>query len=149
MNMMVSRSFARFYVIPAAVLLGPFLVACSPKPTLSDTQNTSADDSIIDLKEGASGEHKADQKGGKKLTELSGQATLPYEKSVEVATVPEHAKVFVGRFHAQVTCDDSFIQCKEGEAEFILNLLPMARYIEALFNLAKCLRRKTKRLNIS
>lgn len=124
MNMMVSRSFARFYVIPAATLLGSFLVACSPKPTLNDTQNMSADDSIIDLKEGASAEPKADQQDGKKLTELSGQATLPYDNSAEVAPVPEHAKVFIGRFHAQVSCDDSFIQCKEGEAEFILNLLP-------------------------
>ncbi len=37
---------------------------------------------------------------------------------IKSAPVPEHAKIFIGRFHAKVKCDDSLFHAQEGNAEF-------------------------------
>ena len=64
---------------------------------------------------------------GHKLTEVAGQATLPKQNSSNVAVVDQlntYELQFVGRYHTQMACEDSFVDCKQGDAEYILNLLP-------------------------
>lgn len=38
--------------------------------------------------------------------------------------VPAYARNFIGRYHANIPCEDDFVACEKGTAEFILNLLP-------------------------
>lgn len=60
----------------------------------------------------------------KSLTQVAGQATVPVEADLNPATVPEDAKVFIGRYHTEIDCDGRFAPCTEGKAEFILTLMP-------------------------
>jgi len=61
------------------------------------------------------------------LTEVAGQATLPtinkFVPSDEIDKIPTKAEAFVGRYHAQIDCEDPFAMCNKGNAEFIINLL--------------------------
>ena len=65
---------------------------------------------------------------GKKLTEVAGQATLPASihptDAAHAAKVSEQAEKFVGRYYAEISCEDRFVMCDRGKAEFIINLLP-------------------------
>lgn len=61
---------------------------------------------------------------GKKLTELSGQASMPSEVASTLHTDSVNKKIssYVGRYHVQISCQDAFVQCSEGAAEYILTL---------------------------
>lgn len=62
---------------------------------------------------------------GKRLTEVAGQATIPTVEQKKVENIiPKIAEPFVGRYKTIVSCDDPIVFCKEGTADFILNLLP-------------------------
>ncbi len=64
---------------------------------------------------------------GRKLTDVAGQATLPKQNlSNRVVTdqLNAYELQFVGRYHTEMACEDSFVDCKQGNAEYILNLLP-------------------------
>ncbi len=63
---------------------------------------------------------------GKKLTEVAGQATLPVAtKAIEETphTIPQSAEPYVGRYQTVIRCDDPFVACEKGTADFIVNLL--------------------------
>lgn len=51
----------------------------------------------------------------------SNQAAL--KGSEDVKTVSEFLKRFVGRYHVEISCNDPIVNCTDGDAEFILNLL--------------------------
>lgn len=59
----------------------------------------------------------------KKLLEAASKTNLPMPIPDHVAPVPDYAIDFVGRYYANVDCNDGFAPCKEGTAEFILTLL--------------------------
>lgn len=62
---------------------------------------------------------------GKKLSDVAGQATLPEAQHPPSNTfeLSEEALRYVGRYHTQMSCEDSFIVCDQGNAEYILTLL--------------------------
>lgn len=98
-------------------------LGCEPPP---EPQNHSASQpvSAADANEHIALEKQVEAQGGK-LTDVAGQATLNADQpKLKNIIVPEYAKVFIGRFHASIPCDDGFIPCKQGTAEYILNLLP-------------------------
>ena len=47
----------------------------------------------------------------------------PAEPLPRLATLPEQAQAFVGRYVAHVSCQDAFIPCEQGSADYILTLL--------------------------
>lgn len=59
------------------------------------------------------------------LAEIAGQATAPaFEKVLTSLTVEHEAEPYVGRYHVSVSCQDPFVSCDNGSADFVLNLLP-------------------------
>lgn len=143
MKMRSSQSLRSLYLMPAvSVWLGLSITACSPSQSPKMTEKNSTARSTEENQEVTSAPI-VKENSGKKLTELSGQATLPYDNSIAPQPVPEHAKKFIGRFHAYVKCDDSFIPCKEGEAEFILNLLPDGTVHRSIVQFGKVFAEKT------
>lgn len=59
------------------------------------------------------------------LADVAGQATAPSsEKSLTHLSVEHAAQPYVGRYHVSVSCQDPLVSCKNGSADFILNLLP-------------------------
>ncbi|MBE9402028.1 hypothetical protein IQR32_11910 [Acinetobacter albensis] len=58
----------------------------------------------------------------KTLIEIAGQATLPAMTHARKSPIKAYEKPFVGRYHAHIPCDDNFVPCTAGTAEYILNL---------------------------
>ena len=58
----------------------------------------------------------------KTLIEIAGQATLPAMTHARKSPIKPYEKPFVGRYHAHIPCDDHFVPCTAGTAEYILNL---------------------------
>ena len=58
----------------------------------------------------------------KTLIEIAGQATLPAMTHARKSPIKSYEKPFVGRYHAHIPCDDNFVPCAAGTAEYILNL---------------------------
>ena len=58
----------------------------------------------------------------KTLIEIAGQATLPAMIHARKSPIKPYEKPFVGRYHAHIPCDDHFVPCTAGTAEYILNL---------------------------
>ena len=58
----------------------------------------------------------------KTLIEIAGQATLPAMTHARKSPIKSYEKPFVGRYHAHIPCDDNFVPCTAGTAEYILNL---------------------------
>ena len=58
----------------------------------------------------------------KTLIEIAGQATLPAMTHARKSPIKAYEKPFVGRYHAHIPCDDHFVPCTAGTAEYILNL---------------------------
>lgn len=58
----------------------------------------------------------------KTLIEIAGQATLPAMTHARKSPIKPYEKPFVGRYHAHIPCDDNFVPCAAGTAEYILNL---------------------------
>lgn len=58
----------------------------------------------------------------KTLIEIAGQATLPATTHARKSPIKPYEKPFVGRYHAHIPCDDNFVPCTAGTAEYILNL---------------------------
>lgn len=58
----------------------------------------------------------------KTLIEIAGQATLPAMTHARKSPIKAYEKPFVGRYHAHIPCDDNFVPCAAGTAEYILNL---------------------------
>lgn len=68
---------------------------------------------------------------GRKLTEVAGQATLPItadadddHSASQVATISAKAESLIGRYSVTINCKDRFALCDQGNAQFIINLLP-------------------------
>lgn len=63
---------------------------------------------------------------GRKLTEVAGKPTMPSADKLHATAhdVPENAVQYIGRYRVEISCDDPFVECDKGNAEFILNLLP-------------------------
>ena len=63
----------------------------------------------------------------KSLTDVAGQATLPYSTAQKNHLAPpsEADLIYVGRYHGRIPCTDPFAGCAQGEteAEYIVNLL--------------------------
>lgn len=60
---------------------------------------------------------------GHKLSEIAGQASLPQHSAGGTSQVTAYEQQFVGRYHTQMSCADSFVDCQQGNAEYVLNLL--------------------------
>lgn len=62
---------------------------------------------------------------GKKLSAVAGQATLPeaQHQPSNKLELSEEALRYVGRYHTQMSCEDSSIVCDQSHAEYILTLL--------------------------
>lgn len=58
----------------------------------------------------------------KTLTEIAGRATFPTTAHNRTLAIEAYEKPFVGRYHARISCNDNFVPCTEGTAEYILNL---------------------------
>lgn len=58
----------------------------------------------------------------KKLTDIAGQSVILEDVAVPNSALKAHERAFVGRYHVSIPCDDDFVPCTEGMAEYILNL---------------------------
>lgn len=106
-----------------ALCAGGLLAGCSQPPESAEAQKAPASDAASAVKVSEAPVSEA-AVHGQRLTEVAGQATLATQQPNLDNPLPEQAKVYAGRYHASIPCDDGFIPCKEGTAEFILNLLP-------------------------
>ena len=106
-----------------ALCAGGLLAGCSQPPESADPNQAPASEAASTAKVSAAPVSEA-AAHGQSLSEVAGQATLATQQLSLDNTLPEQAKVYVGRYLASIPCDDGFIPCKEGTAEFILNLLP-------------------------
>lgn len=105
------------------VICGLQLLGCQPKshsdaehePVAQSNEKTLANANLAD---------EESPERGTKLTEVAGRATLPKEDSPIKEEIPPYAQEFAGRYHAMISCDEHFVPCSKGEAEYILNLLP-------------------------
>ncbi|MEQ1388771.1 hypothetical protein ABLT88_04555 [Acinetobacter radioresistens] len=61
---------------------------------------------------------------GRKLTEVAGRASLPVLQNEQNEEVRSTNLQYAGRYYTQVPCQDAFVNCGKGRAEYILNLLP-------------------------
>ncbi|MCJ0829179.1 hypothetical protein MN869_12070 [Acinetobacter sp. NIPH1876] len=72
-------------------------------------------------------EQLASDAQGVSLTQVAGQATLPYsaDRKHNLSKPSEADLVYAGRYHARIPCSDAFAGCvnNEKEAEYILNLM--------------------------
>ena len=71
-------------------------------------------------------QHTTMEGQGRKLTDIAGRATLPppEKNSLKKLKLSAQAQQLVGRYRVVIHCDDPFAQCDQGNAEFVLNLLP-------------------------
>ncbi|WP_425915987.1 hypothetical protein [Acinetobacter sp. TSRC1-2] len=56
------------------------------------------------------------------LTQVAGRATIPEDTETKTSSIQAYEKPFIGRYHAKILCNDGFMPCTEGTAEYILNL---------------------------
>ena len=63
---------------------------------------------------------------GYKLKDLAGQTHLPryYIDEREQLRLSREALAYTGRYKVVMNCEDEFVACEQGTADFILNLLP-------------------------
>lgn len=98
-----------------SLILGAFIVfalgACSDDMSNKANQNVAATST-------------SNPEDGVKLRDVAGQATLPATATNEVKVVKVLDRRYAGRYHTQMSCYDLFAKCKDGNAEFIINLLP-------------------------
>lgn len=102
------------------------LAACDSQDSIDQEQSTNSQNSLSKVEQ-ASPSPRVNT--AKSLTEVAGQATLPVAselKDVDQHTeqLPTKAESFVGRYYTQISCEDRFVHCAKGNAEFIVNLLP-------------------------
>ena len=108
-----------------AFCTGSLLAGCEPQPMPAESENSTAAQPVSAASANAHiAAAKQAEEQGKKLTEVAGQATMRNDPSPQSSALPKNAQEFIGRFHAIIPCDDGFIPCQQGTAEFILNLLP-------------------------
>lgn len=113
-----------FRILSMSICLG--LVACDSQ---SSTDQEHAADSQNSLSKVEQDSPSQRVNTAKSLTEVAGQATLPAASELkntnqQTQPLPAKAESFVGRYHAQISCTDHFVNCEKGNAEFIINLLP-------------------------
>nr|WP_168381723.1 hypothetical protein [Acinetobacter indicus] len=60
----------------------------------------------------------------KRLSEVAGQPVFPSAEDADKAVVPEAALAYVGRYQVKISCEDAYVKCETGTADFILTLLP-------------------------
>ena len=102
------------------------LVACDSQHSIEQEQAADSQNSLSKVEQDTPTQPA---NAAKSLTEVAGQATLPAASELKnldqkTHTLPAKAESFVGRYHTQISCEDRFVNCKKGNAEFIINLLP-------------------------
>ena len=86
--------------------------------------NTNVQSPVVeDKSSSAKKEHITEELKAKKLTDVAGQAVVPVMQESEKSFVPSEAQSYIGRYKVTISCDDAFVSCNEGTAEFIINLL--------------------------
>jgi hypothetical protein len=65
----------------------------------------------------------AQQVEGQKLRQIASEVVLPVRSRVSNGKVPEQARPYVGRYKFAMRCEDPFVDCEQGTAEFIISLL--------------------------
>lgn len=103
------------------ICMVPFLIvgitACDQDHSESMVNNT---------KETFQGASKDDYEPvtGRKLTDVAGQAAIPVGSEESIGqVVTDNALPYVGRYHVVVSCQDPIVFCKDGTADFVMNLL--------------------------
>ena len=74
---------------------------------------------------------------GKRLTDVAGRATLQDGSEYAPRTLDISEQRFIGRYRTQIQCDGYFFPCKEGSADFILNILPDGTVHRSVVRLGK------------
>ena len=114
--------------VSVGVLLSLGLSACDshhPEPMKQQAQtqpSRNASEVLADEQEPVASDTQ-----GVSLTQVAGQATLPYsaDRKHNLSQPSEADLVYAGRYHARIPCSDAFAGCvnNEKEAEYILNLM--------------------------
>ena len=55
----------------------------------------------------------------KRLSEVAGQPVFPSAEDAVKAVVPEAALAYVGRYQVKISCEDAYVKCETGTADFI------------------------------
>lgn len=100
------------HIATSLVLLMLSLIAC-------DSQYSSHNPIIDDVLR----DKIAQQVEGQKLRQIASEVVVPGRGRVSNAKVPEQARPYVGRYKVEMRCEDPFINCEQGTADFIISLL--------------------------
>jgi hypothetical protein len=65
----------------------------------------------------------AQQVEGQKLRQIVSEIVVPTRTRGSKGRVPDQALAYVGRYKVVMSCQDQFVHCKEGNADFIISLL--------------------------
>lgn len=81
----------------------------------------------------------SDQDSGHTLTDLAGKAVMPIhiEQPNADHVLTQQAQKFSGRYVVEMSCSDAFVQCEQGTAQFILNLMPNGIAHRSIVHLGK------------
>lgn len=94
------------------------LAACDP------TFNSQKGEEVQQPFTPVAGVQMAEDMPSKRLSEVAGQPVSPSADDADKALVPEAALAYVGRYQVKISCDDTYVKCEKGTADFILTLLP-------------------------
>lgn len=94
------------------------LAACDP------TFNSQESEEVQQPFTPVAGVQMAEDMPSKRLSEVAGQPVSPSADDADKALVPEAALAYVGRYQVKISCDDAYVKCEKGTADFILTLLP-------------------------
>lgn len=115
--MLVSKKlFIRSALVSVGILVLFELSACNHASSIEDLEKYDAE------MQSQRGSLEAE---GRTLTDIAGKATMPIvDKDHQQKSIPPDAMPFVGRYYASISCEDPLVSCDQGNADFILNLLP-------------------------
>ena len=66
------------------------------------------------------------QNFGRPLTDAASKSMSSHDsikQNLESRAIDDDLKAYIGRYQAVISCEDPIVQCEQGDAEFILNLL--------------------------
>ncbi len=111
------RYIARQALLSATALLCFVFIGCSA----SEDQDRNLQKDAVQM-----GTLDAESQKGRALLDvaLGQEGSALADQSRSVGLVAQEAFPYVGRYIAKIDCEDAFVGCENGEADFIIGLLP-------------------------
>ncbi len=117
MECAASKYFINSISCMAAVCAGSLLAGCSQQAAPPPQEQPAPQPAAVSVAD-ANSRMPAQERHPKTADAAGSRHAAPG------SPVPAYARNFIGRYHANIPCEDDFVSCEQGAAEFILNLLP-------------------------